>query len=173
MIKDPRGQVSTQDSIDRQIENVRTVVQYCENNTECRRVQLMAFFGERFDKKSCKRGCDNCLNDTEMVNQDVTRDAKSAIELVRSLERSGRKVTTNQCQLIFKGSKATEPRKYGNERGYGSGSHLQKEVVELMFSKLLQQDVFSEYSVANGSGWYTQYLKASAVHHSKKPADAV
>lgn len=45
--------------------NLHSMVHFCENTMECRRIQLLAYFGElKFDKSFCKDhsdvSCDNC-----------------------------------------------------------------------------------------------------------------
>lgn len=47
------------------VNNLYSMVHYCENITECRRVQLLAYFGEvGFNPDFCKKypevSCDNC-----------------------------------------------------------------------------------------------------------------
>lgn len=46
------------------IDNLYRMVRYCENQTDCRRVQQLEYFGEAFDKANCltnlKTICDNC-----------------------------------------------------------------------------------------------------------------
>lgn len=47
------------------INNLHSMVHFCENVMECRRIQLLAYFGEhKFNKNFCKQHpevmCDNC-----------------------------------------------------------------------------------------------------------------
>ena len=53
------------------LDNLYHMVQYCENNTDCRRSQQMAYFGEIFDRKHCsnmkKAVCDNCASKVRTV----------------------------------------------------------------------------------------------------------
>lgn len=41
----------TQAQKDRNRDNLRGVVQYCMNTTDCRRTQILQYFGENFDSK--------------------------------------------------------------------------------------------------------------------------
>ena len=58
------GENKTQEAIKTDKDNLNHVVYYCTNNIECRRVQVLRYFGENFDAKDCNlmRGtqCDNC-----------------------------------------------------------------------------------------------------------------
>lgn len=45
--------------------NLHSMVHFCENSMECRRIQLLAYFGElKFNRSFCKEhadvSCDNC-----------------------------------------------------------------------------------------------------------------
>lgn len=47
------------------LNNLHSMVHFCENAMECRRIQLLAYFGElKFNKSFCKENvdvtCDNC-----------------------------------------------------------------------------------------------------------------
>ena len=48
------------------LDNLYHMVQYCENSTDCRRSQQMAYFGEIFDRRHCgnmkKALCDSCAS---------------------------------------------------------------------------------------------------------------
>lgn len=52
-------------SLEMHMENLEHIKAYCTNEDECRRVQILKYFGEEFDKKDCvryiKTACDNCL----------------------------------------------------------------------------------------------------------------
>ncbi|KAJ7593079.1 DNA helicase [Mycena floridula] len=147
------------ESIERQEQDVRNVVAYCENDSECRRVQLLQFFGEKFDKRGCQGRCDNCKNQKEKVEYDVSKEARDVIALIKSL--GNQNVTVDQCRLVLKGSKNSQIMNKGYDKLslYGSASNLSIDIIEQLFSKLLFMDVLSEESIANASGWHTQYLK--------------
>lgn len=46
-------------------QNLNDVAYYCANNVECRRVQVLRYFGEVFDARNCWMNrdavCDNCI----------------------------------------------------------------------------------------------------------------
>ncbi len=46
---------------------------------DCRRVQIMQYFGERFDKAACKGTCDNCRDSRPTETLDLTALARDAI----------------------------------------------------------------------------------------------
>ncbi|KAM6201071.1 recQ-like DNA helicase BLM isoform 3-T3 [Rhynchocyon petersi] len=68
--------------------NLYSMVHYCENITECRRIQLLAYFGEHdFNPEFCKKhpdvSCDNCCKTKDFKTRDVTDDVKNIIKFVQ------------------------------------------------------------------------------------------
>ncbi len=78
------------------LDNLYRMVQYCENETDCRRAQLLQYFAETFDSSLCQNSttpCDNCQSQTPYRKEDVT-------ELVRVIVQSVQQVTRDQYTLI-------------------------------------------------------------------------
>ena len=97
------------------MDNLYRVVQYCENVTECRRVQLLHYFGETdFDPSQCRSRpdtvCDTCASSGSFVYKDITSEAKAFVESVNSIVHGGsrdwrkpiRSYTLNHFIDIFK-----------------------------------------------------------------------
>jgi bloom syndrome protein len=86
--------------------NLNRVIQFCVNKFDCRRTQVLQYFGEIFNKQECEFSCDNCLLSRQIQHQDkdVTHLVKSIVELVEAFQ--GQKVTMVQLIDIFRGSKA-------------------------------------------------------------------
>lgn len=62
---------------------------FCENRHQCRRVQLLKYFGEIYDPIHCRgnhtTACDNCLSDEVFVEKDVTHIAKAILTAVKDI----------------------------------------------------------------------------------------
>ena len=111
MIDNDRENKATKDV---HTENLYRVVQYCENQSECRRVQLLGYFGETdFTSDQCSNGsspCDNCQSSQSFESKDVTEDAKAFVEAVNNIVHKGNRnfrrplaqVTLNHMVDIFK-----------------------------------------------------------------------
>ncbi|KAF8738626.1 hypothetical protein AX14_010914 [Amanita brunnescens Koide BX004] len=155
------GQRSTQDVIDRQLGEARKVVTYCMNLSDCRRVQLLQHFDEKFDKAGCKSMCDNCNYGGPLEKMDVTPAAVNAVQVFRTLRLKNENVTLDVCRGILAGSKAADilNRGFDNLPAHGSARDLPKGVIELMLHRLLSLDVLNSFSVENGGGWHTSYIK--------------
>jgi superfamily II DNA helicase RecQ len=89
--------------------NLRRVVQFCLNLTDCRRSQVLQYFGERFPADKCHKTCDNCLRGNAFEQRDVTELAKNAVELVESVQLE-KGMTIPLCVAILKGSKTKQVR---------------------------------------------------------------
>ncbi|KAK7023808.1 ATP-dependent helicase [Favolaschia claudopus] len=161
MIRDTKDPHTNPASIERQEAAVRAVVRYCENNSVCRRTQILQHFGEKFDKKDCKNQCNNCADQGLLETADYTQQAKIVIRLVQSFERSQENVTIDQCRSIFKGANTAAVRDKGHDQlpAFGAGKDIPKEVLELLFNKLLFLDALVEKSVQTTTKWHVQYLR--------------
>lgn len=92
-------------------DNVRRVVQYCINEADCRRMQVLAYFGETFDPRDCHKTCDNCATPGGgKPKSDLSDVAKDAVGLVRSIEDD--KITMIYAVDVFYGSKTAKVRPF-------------------------------------------------------------
>lgn len=62
--------------------NLNSVIQYCENFQDCRRVQQLAYFDERVTNEICRGMCDVCQEGKHFIQGDVTENAKSLLSIV-------------------------------------------------------------------------------------------
>lgn len=71
----------------RQKDNLRDVIQYCENKIDCRRNLILHYFGEVFDRRDCHKTCDNCESSQEIITKDFTDSARDLLNLCKALGR--------------------------------------------------------------------------------------
>ncbi|KAL1922577.1 uncharacterized protein VTP21DRAFT_10116 [Calcarisporiella thermophila] len=144
---------------DRQRSNLRQMVQFCENRTDCRRMQLLAYFQERFDPKDCHRTCDNCRSNTKFVNRDVSAEARLAIQLVRAVEN--KRVTLLYCIDVFRGMRHNKilQNRHDKIELHGCGKHMSRGDAERLFRVLVIQDVLTEWCEANAQGFISSYVQ--------------
>lgn len=152
---------------ERQRNNLRMMLQYCENVVDCRRQQVLGYFGERFDPAHCNKTCDNCLMSTNATVEyrDVTDIAKSIVALVRQLQ--SHKVTMLQAVDVFRGTASQFLRSRGLDHvpGTGAGNHLPKPECERIFKHLMLKHILSERCEANAQNFIMAYLQ---VHFDKR-----
>ncbi|KAK3906942.1 hypothetical protein C8A05DRAFT_11347 [Staphylotrichum tortipilum] len=73
---------------ERQHGMVNRMAAYCENSHSCRRVQLLQYFGEKFEAANCNQSCDNCVNGQtsgDVVLEDFTECAVALLSAVKEL----------------------------------------------------------------------------------------
>ncbi|KAH9831001.1 P-loop containing nucleoside triphosphate hydrolase protein, partial [Rhodofomes roseus] len=87
-----------------QEQEILRVAQFCQNNVDCRRTQVLAYYNETFDPALCDDGCDNCRNPSGIEEEDVTEMAVKIINLAEALIDDGRfNVTRNQLLDVLWG----------------------------------------------------------------------
>ena len=66
-----KGENVTRETLRIHMQNLDNVIYYCNNNLECRRVQVLRYFGEVFDAKNCSVNkhavCDNCAQGVSVL----------------------------------------------------------------------------------------------------------
>ncbi|KAJ7701476.1 P-loop containing nucleoside triphosphate hydrolase protein [Mycena rosella] len=163
----PSGKISSAEpSIDHR-KNVWNVVQYCEDQISCRRVLLLRYFGEKFDKKDCS-GCSNCSSEGFLVSRDLSTEAHLAVSLVQSFDEDPYEdLTVQQCIAVFRGAATQDTRKNGrnNNPRYGAGNGMSQDLAELLFNRLLYKGVLMEYKVSRNKGHH-YYLQLG--QHAKE-----
>jgi bloom syndrome protein len=141
------------------------VVQYCQNKIDCRRVQVLGYFGQVFEPKVCQKHCDNCLDSSGSAEEDMTEVAVQAIRLVKDLLSKEKNVTKLHCLDVFRGANTKAIRDRGHDRAdlFGAGSSLTREQCERLFDHLLNLEGFRQISVPNKSGWNNLYMQVRAI----------
>lgn len=99
----------TREQKDYNRDNLKRVVQYCLNLTDCRRSQVLSYFGEKFPREKCHKTCDNCLRGEVFEYKDVTDIATKATKVAQALERE-KGLTVALCVSILRGSKMKKVR---------------------------------------------------------------
>jgi bloom syndrome protein len=156
MINDGEG---SWEQKERQKQMLRSVIQFCENKSDCRRVQVLAYFNEHFDRENCDNGCDNCKSGSTFEMQDFTEHAKAALRLARRLSKD--KVTLLHCADVYRGSKSKKilDARHDELEEFGLGSDLERGVVERLFYRLISEDALAEFNSVNKAGFASQYIK--------------
>ena len=155
-INDSEGTVEVKQ---RQRSMLFRMVNFCTNEGECRRVQLLSYFGESFKRADCSYTCDTCNSDATFETRDVTSMAKAAVTITKTIAQS--KATMIQCVDILHGSKCAKYPDAQEIEGFGAAKDLPRGEVEHLFHGLLVDDVLDEYHVVNGAGFATQYIQVN------------
>ena len=143
---------------ERQKHMLRNMMNFCENRSDCRRVQVLAYFNEHFSRGRCNSTCDNCQSEATFQTHDFTDHAKFIVGLVRRLQHD--EVTLLHCVDVYRGSKTKKIIDAGHDNieEHGHGSNLERGDVERLFYRLLGEDALEEVNRVNRAGFATQYL---------------
>ncbi|XP_044518438.1 Bloom syndrome protein [Gracilinanus agilis] len=139
--------------------NLYSMVHYCENIIECRRIQLLSYFGENgFNPNFCKEypdvTCDNCCKKKDYKTRDVTEDVKNIIKFVqehdslngernKKMRSSCGRFTMNMLADIFLGSKSAKIQSgiFGKGAAY-SRHNAERLLKKLILDKILDEDLY-------------------------------
>lgn len=133
--------------------NLKKIVNYCENVIDCRRSIQLNYFAENFTRQQClaerDTACDNCLNNADTENakfteKDVTDACKKVAKAVRDLcNGDTQRVTLLQLVdvLLGKNVKAVTSNGYNNSEHFG----LLKDWTISDVNRLLHKMVIDEY----------------------------
>ncbi len=158
MIDDGEGSYEQKE---RQRKMLRNMVQFCENKSDCRRVQILNYFNESFRKEDCNAACDNCNSESSFESQDFTDYAVAAIKLVQRIEED--RVTLLHCVDVLRGAKNKKimDLRHNELDLYASASRLDRGDIERLFYRLLSEDALAEHNVPNKKGFALQYVHVS------------
>ncbi|XP_050991830.1 recQ-like DNA helicase BLM isoform X2 [Labeo rohita] len=153
------------------INNLHSMVHFCENVAECRRIQLLAYFGEHtFNTSFCKEHpeviCDNCARPHKYKSRNVTEDVKKIVKFVQeNCEKVGNRygksaqqnrLTLNMLVDIFLGSKSARIQ----SGMFGVGAAYSKHNAERLFKKLVLDSVLMEDLYITNNGQAVAYISA-------------
>ncbi|KAK9314674.1 hypothetical protein V1522DRAFT_408456 [Lipomyces starkeyi] len=152
------------DTKEKQRTFLKQVLQYCENQTDCRRHQVLQYFNEKFDSKNCHNQCDNCRIATvcEFETRDITGITKDIIRTILAIQDDN--VTMLHCMDVFRGAKTAKIQSAGhnNVPGYAAGKDVERTDMERIFHHLVAQSILKESAIVNKSGYASSYLRAGS-----------
>lgn len=154
MITDGEG---NQQQKDRQMEMLNRVASFCDNQWDCRRTEVLRYFGEDFSAAQCQKNCDNCQSGKVFEQRDFSDCARSAIRVIQ-LHEKRTKLTGSQCAdyLLGKKKKPHDPEFSGE--CFGDCRGLMKHQIINVIDKLLAEKAFCEDNVVSKYGMAIQYL---------------
>ncbi|WVW82165.1 hypothetical protein I302_104171 [Kwoniella bestiolae CBS 10118] len=145
---------------ERQKASMAEVLRYCNNKADCRRSQVLSFFNETFDPRSCNQGCDICLGRDRNVftTEDVTADALNVIKMVQSFDKDDRITIVNAAEC-FRGFKGSSGKGLDQNPLFGIGQHWARPDGERLIQTLVIEGGLEEFCVASAAGWTNAYLR--------------
>ncbi|KAI8965262.1 hypothetical protein F5Y11DRAFT_23200 [Daldinia sp. FL1419] len=153
MIMDGDG---SEEQKERQKNMLNTVAAFCDNQSDCRRVEILRYFGEAFDKKECGKTCDNCLNQESFEQKDLSEYAIAILSIIKSQG----KLTIIQCTDFLMGKKKISEYRSGTEQYRGIAKQMPKHEIHRIVDRLVAADALREENIFNNkSRMAIQYFK--------------
>jgi bloom syndrome protein len=143
---------------DRQKEMLNRVVNFCENKRDCRRVEILHYFGESFQAADCNKTCDNCKIGGSFELQDYSETAKAILSVIQIYKR----MTSAQCIEILVGKR--RPEHDGAQEYYGVARQMKKQELGAIVYKLAAEGGLKEENTVNKRyNMAIQYFSVSAL----------
>lgn len=145
---------TTPDQKNRQREELKYVVQYCENRTDCRRQLVLSHFGERFESKDCHKTCDNCERSLT-ITKDYTKQAKEILLMVESIG----KISLIQAADAYRGANNKKSQEFSEAPFYGNGKNYKRGEIERILQHLVSHgNLENRATMSRGSKFAHSYL---------------
>lgn len=140
---------------ERQMVMLNRVTSFCDNKSDCRRTEVLRYFGEDFMPAQCQKSCDNCQAGLVFEQKDFSDYAIAAIRVVQNQRR----LTANQCADILLGKKYPNHEQQLSGDYYGMAKGLKKHEVVRVIDRLSAEKAFRENNVVGNYGVAIQYLQ--------------
>jgi len=137
---------------ERQEGEVREIIEFVNNETDCRRKQLLRRFDEEFDPANCHKTCDNCatLDGAVVLDQDVTEAARQLVAMMQAAKAIAPKgelrMARGAITAAFVGRAPREIRDKGLDKlpqfAYGKEANVNIGLAERIFDQLVTDRVF-------------------------------
>ncbi|OLN88756.1 ATP-dependent helicase SGS1 [Colletotrichum chlorophyti] len=152
MIADGEG---SEEQKERQRIMLNRVTAFCDNQENCRRVEILRYFGEVFNAEDCNKTCDNCRAGAVFEQQDFSEYAVAAIRTIGNHDR----LTINQCADILMGKKGQKNVAQHPDDPHGIAKGMKKHEIERIIDRLTAEEALDEENVVNKKvGMAVQYL---------------
>uniref|UniRef100_A0ACD5UQL9 Uncharacterized protein n=3 Tax=Avena sativa TaxID=4498 RepID=A0ACD5UQL9_AVESA len=144
-------------------ENLLSMVSYCENDVDCRRLLQLIHFGETFDPSHCAKTCDNCLKGLRWIEKDVTNIARELVELVLATRQA---CSSSHILEVYRGAMNQNVKKSCHENLplHGAGKNLAKGEAARVLRHLVTEGILTEDVKKSDYGSVSSVLK---VNHTK------
>ena len=151
----------TKTNLRQNIDNLFRMVQYCENESDCRRLQLLEYFAEAFDDGQCKSSstpCDNCQSRIPHSTEEVTDLVSTIVQSVRQVPPR-EQFTLVQHLEALRGTNSTRPILQTLPYS-GKGSVLSKHDLERLLHMMVLKSILAEDLQVGTHGNIVSYIKS-------------
>ena len=136
-------------------ENLRKITQmvdYCEEQFECRRVLALEYFDEKFDSKDCNLMCDNCKKRLSCIKKDCTKVCLIILDFIKNCTDKMIKVTVIQSVDYLMGKNGKQNMSWpSKDNNKGKLRSTPVDSLKKMIRKLIIIGYINEFLVINGN----------------------
>nr|AAL05260.1 QDE3-like protein [Blumeria graminis] len=156
---DTKNDQKSTDQKEREWAMLQTMIGYCDNRADCRRMQVLRYFGETFSKDNCRHSCDNCSSGILYESKNFTNCSKFAMGIVRHMK--SHKATVLNCVELLQGKKTKSLSKFNAENfeEFGSCKEVSRGDLERVMYRLILENALVEESVVNVGNFTSQYIR--------------
>ncbi|RKF60861.1 putative qde3-like protein [Golovinomyces cichoracearum] len=126
---------------------LQTMIGYCDNRADCRRMQVLRYFGETFSRDDCQHSCDNCCSGISFESRNFTNFSKLAMSMVWRLKNQ--KATVLNCVELLQGKKTKGLAKFNADTfdEFGSCKNVSRGDLERILYRLILENALLEENV--------------------------
>ncbi|TGO09009.1 hypothetical protein BTUL_0183g00250 [Botrytis tulipae] len=141
---------------------LEAMVRFCDNRIDCRRVQLLQYFGETFKREDCGN-CDTCNSNDTYEERDFSSEARKVISLVSKVQGN---FAIGHFSAVLEG-KALAKIKSENHHEFdefGSLKDMGKTEIERLIEKLIQFGGLQFRAIKNRGGFHNDFVFLGPKH---------
>ncbi|KAJ8070197.1 hypothetical protein OCU04_000586 [Sclerotinia nivalis] len=135
---------------------LEAMVRFCDNRIDCRRVQLLQYFGETFKKEEC-RNCDTCNSNDTYEERDFSSEARKVISVVSQVQGN---FAIGHFSAILEGKAIAKVKSENHHEfdEFGSLKHMGKAEIERLIEKLIQFGGLQFRAIKNRGGFHNDFV---------------
>ncbi len=126
------------------LRKITEIIDYSEENIECRRVIALLYFDEKFNRNECQKMCDNCRKSLHKEERDVTEESTKILKFLSNCHRSNIDMTLNQTIDYLRGLKRDKNKNKKIPSGDDSYGVL-KSLNQDNFKKIIRRLIITKY----------------------------
>ena len=139
------------------LRKITQMVDYCEEQFECRRVMALEYFDEKFDSNDCNLMCDNCNKKLCCEKKDYTEQSLKILDFVKNCSDKRLKITIAQSVDYLLGKNGKQHMGWPmNDKNKGILINTPVDIIKKIMRKLIIIGYIDEYIVNNGNNIYSR-----------------
>ena len=139
------------------LRKITQMVDYCEEQFQCRRVIALEYFDEKFDSKYCNQMCDNCNKNLNCEKRDCTKLSLIILNFVKNCSDKFMKITVAQSIDYLIGKNGKQHMGWPlDDKNKGVLNKIPVENIKKIIRKLIILGYIDEFLVKNRDNVYSR-----------------